>query len=41
MCANKNKNIHNYVININNFDPKPTCDLHPHSKHQKNSFQSK
>jgi hypothetical protein len=28
--ANKNMNFHRYVINIHNFNPKPTCDLHAH-----------
>jgi hypothetical protein len=25
----KNTNFHSYVVNIHNFDPKPTYDLHP------------
>jgi hypothetical protein len=30
ICANKNINSHNYIINRHNFDPKPDCDLQTH-----------
>lgn len=29
ICANKNINFHNYVMNIHNFDLKLTWHLHP------------
>jgi hypothetical protein len=28
--ANKNIDLHSYVISIHNFSPKPACDLHSH-----------